>query len=303
LISFLRAALDNLTCSCKTGERSDDGGDRYVTARRATGAQTLAHFVADPSELAGLDPVEVILRTGIWLPQDVYETWPVMLPWSVRDLSCRSAGGTREELWSSPDPRGYCLDDNSFIKGTARSLTVTAPAGHPLDGAKMAGGFTAAHIWREVGQSVLASRIPLLYSFAPNLVWLPAEVAKLTDYEGQPYQRAAQQLSVALFRDAAVAPGLRAVAEEAWEMIGAPAGSESSVHAQIQAIGMNRFLATPAFFRTRRTRVDAVAGALLAIEHGEPLHKKVVSSRYTAGLPAVAPAARAELQDWLQRFR
>ncbi|MEV6736619.1 hypothetical protein AB0N14_06555 [Streptomyces sp. NPDC051104] len=209
----------------------------------------------------------------------------------------------REELWSSPDVRGYCLDDNSFIKGTARSLTVTAPTGHPLAGAKMAGGFTAAHIWRDVGQPVLASRIPLLYSFIPNLVWLPSEVAKLTDREGQPFQRAAQLLSIALFRNAPVSAHLKPVVEEAWQMIGASAPVNPTLHRKIDSVGVNWFAATPAFFRTRHKRVDEVASALLVIERGAPLTKKVVSSRYTAGLPNVAHRARAELYEWLQRFQ
>lgn len=241
--------------------------------------------------------------TGIWLPLDAYAAWPVMLPWSVRDLSCRSGGGVRAELWSSPDDRGYCLDDNSFIKGTARSLPVDALGGHFLAGARMGGGFTAAHIWREVGRDVLASRIPLLYSFLPNLVWLPTEVAKLTDYEGGRFQRAAQALSTALYRSAPVAPGLRGVAEEAWSMIGAPEQPDPVALECVESVGVNWFRTTPGFFRTRRKRVDEVTRALEALVAGSRLTGKVVSSRYTAGLPLVTPQARDDLLAWLDRFR
>ncbi|MGW1588320.1 hypothetical protein [Streptomyces sp. NPDC002386] len=86
-------------------------------------------------------------------------------------------------------------------------------------------------------------------------------------------------------------------------MIDATTSVDQSIEARIRSVGVNRFIATPAFFRTRRKRVDEVASALLAIEHGMPLTKKVVSSRYTAGLPSVAPHARAQLYDWLQRFQ
>ncbi|ROP51007.1 hypothetical protein [Streptomyces sp. PanSC9] len=274
-----------------------------MTTKLVEGANILKHFVPDPVALREQDPFTLILQTGIWLPLEAYAEWPIMLPWSVRDLSCRSAGGVRRELWSSPDQRGYCLDDNSFIKGTARSLSVVAPEGHPLAGAKMARGFTAAHIWREVGQPVLASRIPLLYSFIPNLVWLPNAVAKLTDYEGQAFQRAAQRISVALFRNAPVAPPLQRVADEAWEMIGAQAQPDPDTQEKIERIGVNWFTASAAFYRTRRKRVDEILSALRAIECGEPIRKKVVSSRYTIGLPNVAPPARVELYGWLQRFQ
>jgi hypothetical protein len=138
----------------------------------------------------------------------------------------------------------------------------------------------------------------------PNLVWLPAEVAKLTDYEGGPFQRAAQDLSVALYRNAPVNLAVSAVAEEAWALIGAPDAVDPDIQSRVrQADGVNWFATTSAFFRTRRTRVDQIARALEALERGDRLHAKVVSSRYTAGLPSVDPAARAELLAWLERFR
>jgi hypothetical protein len=126
-------------------------------------------------------------------------------------------------------------------------------------------------------------------------------VARLTDYEGAPYQRAAQDLSVALYRSAPVAPHLQAVTDEAWARIAAPSTSATAKE-RVASLGVNWFAATPAFFRTRRRRVDEVAAALREIDGGRPLVKKVVSSLYTQGLPSVDAAARAGLLLWLERF-
>ena len=42
---------------------------------------------------------------------------------------------------------------------------------------------------------------PLAYSFVPNLVWLPSEVAKLTDRQDSFVQRYVQAISTRLYRD------------------------------------------------------------------------------------------------------
>lgn len=46
--------------------------------------------------------------------------------------------------------------------------------------ARIGNGFVASHVWRKLTNNGSASQHPLTYSFIPNLVWLPTQVAKLT---------------------------------------------------------------------------------------------------------------------------
>ena len=58
----------------------------------------------------------------------------------------------------------------------------------------------------------------------------------------------------------------------------------------------------PLFFTTRRKRLDTVLAALRQLEGGLPLQSKVLTTRYTDGLPGVPPAARTSLLARLEAF-
>lgn len=256
-------------------------------------------LLLDDSELAGRLPVQMLSSMGIWLPLDVYYEWPVMLPWVVRDASCR--GSRRHGLpdeWGAPDDRGFLRDDNSLVKSLPRSLSVSTPAGRHLRGARMGNEFVASHIWRIVKHEDLASRHPLLNSFVPNLIWLPKQVSKLSDREGGPVQAALQSMSWAIYRHAPVAPHLTEVVEEAWSLLPEPELSIDFDEAEL-----NWFESTPTFFSTRRSRLQSVLDALMLLEAGEPLDRKVITTRYGDGLPQVSSAARSALRSRLQAFR
>jgi hypothetical protein len=234
---------------------------------------------------------------GVWFPVDLYHDWPVLLPWVVRDPSCR--GNTKHgvpDTWSSPNESGYLRDDNSLIKALPRSLPVRTPTAGPLNGARMGSEFVASHVWRIVDDEKLASRLPLLNSFVPNLVWLPSQVAKLTDLEGGVVQRALQSMAFAIYRHAPVAPHLQEVVTKAWAMIPAPrpiALSPSKI---------NWFEVSDQFRSTRLKRLTSVVEALEQLDAGKPLTTKVVTSRFTAELPQVAMPARQKLLTTLRQF-
>ncbi len=236
---------------------------------------------------------------AIWLPLDVYDRLPVLLPWVVRDPKCRGskAHGTADS-WSSPNALGYLRDDNSLIKSLPRSLVITGPSGSHISGARIGRDFVAAHVWRVVGHEELASRIPILNSFVPNLVWLPAQIAKLTDVEGGIVQRILQATSYAIYRRAPVRESLASAAERAWRLIPRPTLESGP----FELSALNWFGSTANFFRTRETRLWTVISALEDLESGRALKTKVMTTRYTEGLPTVDAAARRELLDYLLQF-
>ncbi len=249
-------------------------------------------------ELFAKVPQLMIESMAIWLPLDVYYEWPVLLPWVVRDPSCRGnpAKGI-PDAWGSPNLNGYLRDDNSLIKTLPRSLVVRTPVAGRLRGARMGSEFVAAHVWRVVKHAQLASRLPLLNSFVPNLVWLPAQIAKLTDREESVVQTTLQSMAFAVYRHAPVAPHLEEAVTEAWALI------PDQLPPPRPISDLNWFESTQQFFANRRHRLQSVVAALNALSVGATLTTKVVTTRYTSGLPGVAAEARRELLNHLARFR
>ena len=254
-------------------------------------------FLED-SELAEQLPVRMIASMGIWLPLEIYYEWPVMLPWVVRDATCR--GNLKRQIpdqWGAPDEYGFLRDDNSLIKGLTRSLSVRTPIRGGLHGARMGTEFVASHIWRVIDHAGLASRHPLLNSFVPNLVWLPSQVSKLSDRESGPVQLALQSISWQIYRHAPVAAHLLEVVKEAWTLV--PEPKQSVDHMP----DLNWFEPTDRFRSTRRARLDTVLEALQRLDRGQSLEQKVITTRYGDGLPHVSESARSELLRHLHRFQ
>lgn len=250
----------------------------------------------DPHEGEAL-AFSLVEATAIWWPLDLYRDWPILLPWVVRDPSCR--GNPKRgvpDQWASPDGGGFLRDDNSLVKSLPRSLSIRGPADGHLHGAKMGREFVASHVWRVVDHEALASRLPSLNSFIPNLVWLPTQVSKLSDREGSPVQRALQSMAWSIYRRASVAPELRETVEESWRLL------PSSVEVSVDVTRLHWFDVTDKFIQTRRAKLKVVVEALRTLRDGGELEKKVIATRYTEGLPNVSAEARAELLERLEKL-
>jgi hypothetical protein len=244
-------------------------------------------------------PELLVSVMGIWLPLDAYERWPILLPWVVRDPSCR--GNKNKGLpdeWSGPDEHGYLRDDNSLIKALPRALTITGPKGGHVNGSRMGSEFVACHIWRKAEGLNSSNTDPRLNSFIPNLVWLPSQVAKLSDLEGGIIQQTLQAISYKIYRFAPVRPHLQPIAEEAWRKLPKPKISLG----EITPDDLNWFQTTPAFFKTRASRLESVITALGLLKQELPIPERVVTHRYAEGLPRVDPENRSHLLEQLTAF-
>lgn len=153
---------------------------------------------------------------GVWLPPAVYRVMPVLIPYAVRDNSCRKNGSTaKEERWGWPAESGHMRDDNSLLKNlvTYRSkynLTVQLPSagGRP---AGLPRGWTCSHIW--------ADHHPTANTFVPNLVWLPTAISRLSDPPATGHTRASRVLRAiarAIYGSTEVHPAVAAFAAEGW---------------------------------------------------------------------------------------
>lgn len=240
---------------------------------------------------------KLILSLGVWFHPHDYARFPYLCRFAVRDVSYRGSGG-REERWGSPTEDALFADDNSLIKGIPKRLSIQSPPKHPYSGGRLAKGFVAAHIWGRPDQA-------LTYSFLPNVVWLPAPVAKLTDRVDSFAQRYVQAVSSKLYRDQDVPDKLRPLVEEAWHELPRPAGiPDEGVPAENELRArLNFFETDDRFFQARAQSLKTVVETLRDLEEGQASrHDKTISKRYGAGLPGVEPTARRGLLRQLERY-
>jgi hypothetical protein len=243
----------------------------------------------------------LIVDLGIWLHPRIYERLPVVVPYAFRDPLCRPNKKTgRPDSWGAPDARGLFRDDNSLVKGLPRSLNIRSHSSL-FKNRRIGTGFVAAHVWRELTTGELASRDPVTYSFVPNLVWLPADVAALTDREGSFVQTYVQALSMKIFRHHKVTPALAATVEDAWSRLPPPMGIPEQGLPELSALSF--FEHSEKWLEARVRKVCLVADALAAVTAARPIGTKaVISDRYTNGLPHVAKGAAQELESHLRSF-
>ncbi len=233
---------------------------------------------------------------SVWWDPKVYESTPVLMPWAVRDPESRgNPGKGLLDQWGSPNQDGYFRDDNSLVKGLVKSLPVVGPKSSYTHGKRLGTGWVAAHIWRTNASSVLASRDPKLYTFVPNLVWLPRQIAKLSDVEGSPVQQALKAISWSLYRNTSLVPGKHRIAERSWKYLPGP-----ETTTDIDVTNLSFFGSPDKTVKMRLQRTYEVLDALRLLECSKSLTTKVVSGRYTAGLYEVSSAKRIELARELE---
>jgi hypothetical protein len=241
----------------------------------------------------------LITSLGIWLPVQVYAELPLLVPFAVRDPHARAnkRAGTPES-WGSPNHDGYFKDDNTLIKAIPRSLRI-ASTFRFYAGRRLGPGFTAAHVWQLHADETRATRHPLTYSFVPNLVWLPKQVALLTDRTGSFVEAYLQAVAHKLYRHVEVAPRHQELVERAWERL--PPPSNIPEQGVPTAEVLNFFEASPAFFATR-TRAIRQVRDLLSSVLGEGDRVPKVSGRYNAQIGTVSDGKVRALRNFLSSY-
>ncbi len=249
---------------------------------------------------------EMIRSMTIWLPLDFYQNCPVILPWVVRNPKCRPhklQGIQYPDRWGAPDELGYQMDDNSLIKGIPKSLPIDGPKDSPLVGKKMGNDFVASHIWREIdGVDVLASRHPELNSFAPNLVWLPRQIAKLSDREGQMIQDLLKLASWAIYRKVKVNQNYTEVVGAIWKYLEKDVKKVTEKY-RFDPESAHYFQPKDEKFVLRRIEIARKALVFISsCENGTPNPSKSTTSRYANGLPNVKKRVLSNLKKQVSKF-
>jgi hypothetical protein len=243
----------------------------------------------------------LVVALGIWLPPIAYRRFPLLVPYAIRDPSCR--GDRRRQVpdeWGAPDAQGRFRDDNSLIKGIPRSLVVENVENKLVNGKRLGTGFVAAHVWRRLSDGSDAPRDRRTYSFLPNLIWLPNQLAKLSDREDGFVQILLQALSTKLYRSLCLTPRLAAIVEPIWNRL--PVGGESVMPALPDVARLNYFRFDERWLARRRRTLEVVHAALVRAGEGSPPAAKVVASRYGSGLAQLQPSAVAGLRDAISEY-
>jgi hypothetical protein len=236
----------------------------------------------------------LILDLSIWFPVELYQAAPVLLPFCVRD------SGVKAREWGSPNEGGCLRDNNSILKLLVSSYSIRSPLTAVYARHARGRNFTASHAWRKIsidGRSQYSTTHPRTYSFIPNLAWLPAQVAKLTDHEGSYAQQILQAISRQLYLPEAQhhPPELSGI----WDALRAP-----ELDLEVDLTRLNFFEVSARSVKMRRNiLLREIEVVLKTIESGAAAGESPRSFRYLPALANVSRECTAGLAEWLGMYR
>ena len=158
---------------------------------------TVTVSVAPTTVLIPVPPAisTVCPSSTIWLEPEFYINLPIILPYSVRERtsSYDRLKKDKKDNWGSANSSGFVIDDNTDIKDFIRSSEVKNSRYYYKH--KPYTGFIACHVWENTTEN------PKLFSFIPNLVWLPTPIASLSDKPDSLFSSLLKEISIRLYFD------------------------------------------------------------------------------------------------------
>ncbi len=88
----------------------------------------------------------LLVDLSIWIPTNFYCRLPIILPYVVRDNSCRIKQQNGEDKWGAANSDGFLRDDNTLLKGIVRSFAIRSKKIAVYNGKTLGTGFVASHI-------------------------------------------------------------------------------------------------------------------------------------------------------------
>ena len=242
---------------------------------------------------------KLIIDLSIWLPLNLFKSIPILIPYAIRDASCRKSANNINEEWGSANSYGFLRDDNSLIKGIIKSHSVVSNKISQYNRKKLGKGFVASHIWREIeidNKKTLASSSCKTYSFIPNLVWLPNQISKLTDREGSYAQRILQKIS----REIYFSPETNTEIKKIWNHLPDP-----DIDIEVETELLNYFRIPANWIEKRQSQTLKEIGLI-----NETLNKRMIEndakvkcSRYLPTLINIGEKQKEDLIKWLEFYK
>ncbi len=237
-----------------------------------------------------------VLELGIWISPKIYVVRPHLVPFAVRDGSARSkANKEKQELWGTPNAQGFFRDDNSLVKNWVKSLDIEGP-NLIYRGRRIGNGFVACHVWRGVEGDQHLHGDPLLNSFVPNLVWLPSELARLSDRTGGYVQRVLQVLARRIYGAVPIPPELTKYVHDSWVRLPSPAEPP-----EVEDAALHYFAYDAKAMRRQDASLRSVFDGIALVRDGDA-PQKVYSKRYGLGLAELDRSTLDALLDFLRPY-
>lgn len=236
---------------------------------------------------------ECIEKVSIWLPIELYKKMPIFYPYSIRG---RRHDETSDN-WGAANDEGWLIDDNSDVKDLIRGKKIKGTK------QKLNKGYIACHIWPNT------TKIPQLFTFVPNLVWLPSPIARLSDNEESLFSKMLKQFSINHFYNIQCdKKEMHQIASESWELL-----FNQSLHDVIN-INFNQKNLLISDLDIQRLIRKTSSNITKIIEHVElllrgkyvNLNERLIHSRYLPSLKEIIdknPKSCNKMVAWLQRFR
>ncbi len=217
--------------------------------------------------------VDLVTKFAIWPLIDSYRQAPWLARYALRKQRQRTderAPGEKRDLWGMPDESGYFADDNSLLKSAFKNLPISGD-NNPYGKSRISSGLVCCHIWpRTTGD-------PLLFSFLPNLVWIPKSLSRFTDVFGDKATHKVhfvlQTLSHSRYRELDVLTGEGQVAD-AWRKLTNPS---IGIDHEFQ---FNEMISEPSLSKRVRTRHDRLITFLTSALEDGPGSQRRFSKRY-----------------------
>jgi hypothetical protein len=242
----------------------------------------------------------LLVDLSIWIPINFYRRLPVILPYVVRDNSCRIKTANGRDEWGSANSKGFLRDDNSLLKGIVRSFPIKSPGISAYDGKKLGTGFVASHIWGKVtidNNCLISSRHHMLNSFVPDIVWLPVQISKLTDREGSFAQRFLQAMSYEIYKDVSLPRELQGI----WQVLVYP---KEFPKISINLKQINYFNVPDYWLNKRIKSLVSEIDTIISIGKIDYAKKeKIKSSRYLTTLRQIPQRQKQDMNEWLSKYK
>jgi hypothetical protein len=276
-----------------------------LESRKVDGQNVLYHYfqkniLRSEDEFSKELLKRLLVDLSIWIPVDFYRKLPIILPYVVRDPSCRVKRESGEDEWGAANANGFLRDDNSLIKGIVHSFKVKSPKISTYDGFRLGTGFIASHIWGKVAMGdrfMISSRHHMFNSFVPNLVWLPVQISKLTDREGSYAQKLLQAISHRIYREITMPDSISIL----WDTLFCP---KELGNFSVDLTKINYFIVPSDWLKRRiNTLALEIAAILSTNEIDNSGLQKVKSRRYLPTLRQIPQEKRLALSGWLSEYK
>ena len=137
----------------------------------------------------------------------------------------------------------------------------------------------------------------MLNSFVPNIVWLPRQIAKLTDREGSLAQKMLQAISHKIYDSIDISEEILNL----WNYLPYP---EEHKSLEINLDELNFFVVKERWLKRRINGLISEMDRIISLEETyDPKMKKIKCSRYCPSLVKIPINKRRLLNEWLIKYK